>query len=164
MGFFKKYFSCFFVLFLIFRCFYKKCHFLRVEGVKKTKFCIFIFEKKSFFLISFISFFCNIFDFPTFVLRFFAFDQCLFVSRYLICGFCVFACVFLLRRPLRWTPPGPLPPDRPKIRPIFTLSGSSRGMLVVFEATRHSNVHLWALGLSCETPAAFAKCQEQLCN
>ena len=34
----------------------------------------------------------------------------------------------------------------------------------VIEEPGPSNVHVWALGLSCETPAAFAKCQEQFYN
>ena len=37
---------------------------------------------------------------------------------------------------------------------FFPLWGSSRGILVVFEAPGSSNVHVWALWLSCETPAA----------
>ena len=37
---------------------------------------------------------------------------------------------------------------------FFPLWGSSRGFLVVFEAPGHSNVQVWALGLSCEAPAA----------
>ena len=45
----------------------------------------------------------------------------------------------------------------PSSSPIFVLFlslwGSSRGILVVFEAPGPSNVHVWALGLSCETPA-----------
>ena len=32
---------------------------------------------------------------------------------------------------------------------------SSRGILVVFEAPGPSNVHVWALGLSCDTPAVL---------
>ena len=63
-------------------------------------------------------------------------------------------------------PPDPPPPDRPKFRSFFfplppqfllfspSLVGPFRGILVVFEAPRPSNVHVWALGLSCETPAA----------
>ena len=64
--------------------------------------------------------------------------------------------------PLRGTLP---PPDRPKFLPYFPLQhpfslfffplwGSSRGILVVFEAPGPSNVHVWA----------FAKCQEQFYN
>ena len=41
-------------------------------------------------------------------------------------------------------------------RVIFYLYESSRGNVVVFQALRPSNVHVWALGLSCETPAAWA--------
>ena len=63
------------------------------------------------------------------------------------------------------------PPDRPKFRFFFpspasifilssSLGGSFRGILVVFEASVPT-VHVWAHSLSCETPAAFAKCQEQ---
>ena len=37
---------------------------------------------------------------------------------------------------------------------FFPLWGSFRGILVVFEAPGRSNVHVWVLGLSCETPAA----------
>ncbi len=37
---------------------------------------------------------------------------------------------------------------------FFPLWGSSRGILVVVEALERSNVHVWALWLSCETPAA----------
>ena len=37
---------------------------------------------------------------------------------------------------------------------FLSLWGSSRGLLVVFEARGPSNVQTWALGLSCETPAA----------
>ena len=44
----------------------------------------------------------------------------------------------------------------PSPAPIFTLFVSlwvsSRGILVVFEAPKPSNVSVWALGLSCETP------------
>ena len=36
----------------------------------------------------------------------------------------------------------------------FFSPGSSRGILLVFEAPGPSNVHVWALRLSCETPAA----------
>ena len=65
--------------------------------------------------------------------------------------------------PFPWTA---LPLDRPKFRSFFfplppqnsffsSLSGgSSRGILVVFEAPGPSNVHVWALWLSCGTPAA----------
>ena len=52
--------------------------------------------------------------------------------------------------------PGPrtaLPLSRREIRSFFPLWVSSRGILVVFEAPEPSNVHVWALGLSCETPA-----------
>ena len=35
---------------------------------------------------------------------------------------------------------------------VLSLWGSSRGILVVFEAPGPLNVHVWALGLSCETP------------
>ena len=35
---------------------------------------------------------------------------------------------------------------------FFPLWGSSRGILVVFEAPGRSNVHVWALGLSCASP------------
>ena len=63
-------------------------------------------------------------------------------------------------------PPPTLPqPDSagpPKIRSLFSLSrhnfhsfflswGSFRGILVVFEGAGPSNVHVWALGLSCES-------------
>ena len=41
-----------------------------------------------------------------------------------------------------------------KFVPFFPLWGSSRGILVVFEAPGRSNVHVWSLGLSCEAPAA----------
>ena len=69
-------------------------------------------------------------------------------------------------------PDPPLPtlpqPDRPKFRSFFSLSRphfrsffvSLWGLveiLVVFEAPGSSNVHVWAHGLSCETPAAFCK-------
>ena len=41
---------------------------------------------------------------------------------------------------------------------FFPLSWvSSRGILVVFEAPGPSNVHVWALGLSCENPAPREK-------
>ena len=87
---------------------------------------------------------------------------------------------------VRTTPAGPpsrgtaLSPDRPsagppsagppKISLCFPLSrthfrsfslflwGSSRGILVVFLKAEPSNVHVWALGLSCETPAAWGVC------
>ena len=63
---------------------------------------------------------------------------------------------------LHWTAP---PPDRPKFRALFSFShshfhsffslwGSSRGILVVFRSVGTSNVLVFALGLSCETPAA----------
>ena len=45
-------------------------------------------------------------------------------------------------------------PLLPSFSFFFSLWGSSRGILVVFEAQVPSNVHVWALGLSCETPAA----------
>ena len=35
---------------------------------------------------------------------------------------------------------------------FFLLWGSCRGILVVFEAPGRSNVHVWALGLSCASP------------
>ena len=64
--------------------------------------------------------------------------------------------------------PPKVSPFFPSPAPIFALFvslwGSSRVFLVVFEAPGPSNVHVWALGLSCETPAAFAKCQEQFYN
>ena len=63
------------------------------------------------------------------------------------------------------------PPDRPKFRFFqsllrhnflsFYLGVSSWNFGGVLEAPGHSNVHVWALRLSCETPATFAKCQEQ---
>ena len=75
-------------------------------------------------------------------------------------------------------PPTPIspPPDpllRPKFRSFFSLSRhcfhsfslsgrSSRGILV-FEASVPT-VPVWAHGLSCETPVASAKCQEQFYN
>ena len=40
--------------------------------------------------------------------------------------------------------------------------GSSHGILVVLWNRR--NVHVWILGLSCETPAAAAKCQDKSNN
>ena len=45
----------------------------------------------------------------------------------------------------------PLPPY---FRSFVFLCVSSRGFLVVFEALEPSNVPVWALGLSCEAPAA----------
>ena len=99
----------------------------------------------------------------------------LFVSTCLLCC-CVLLCVVLPLRPstgppASTSPAGPplrrtAPPlDRPKFRSLFSLSRrifvlflfwgeSSRGSLVVFEAPGPSNVHVWALGLSCEAPAA----------
>ena len=64
--------------------------------------------------------------------------------------------------PFPWTA---LPLDRPKFRSFLPLSRRkirsflplwvcSRGILVVFEAPGPSNVHVWALWLSCGTPAA----------
>ena len=49
----------------------------------------------------------------------------------------------------------PLPPQNSIFSSLS--GGSSRGFLVVFEAPGHSNVHVWALGLSCETPAEEKK-------
>ena len=46
---------------------------------------------------------------------------------------------------------------------FFSLWGSSRGILVVFEASVPI-VHVRAHGLSCATPVVFAKCQEQFYN
>ena len=40
------------------------------------------------------------------------------------------------------------------VHSFFPLFWSFRGILVVFEAPGPSNVHVWAFGLSCETPAA----------
>ena len=76
----------------------------------------------------------------------------------LLCGGCV--------QGLSADPP---PPDRPKFRSFFSspatvfilfslfcwsFSLNSGG---VFEAPGRSNVHVWALGLSCETPAALGR-------
>ena len=47
------------------------------------------------------------------------------------------------------------PLSRPFSLFLFLSWVSSRGILVVFEAPEHSNVHVWALGLSCETWAAL---------
>ena len=44
--------------------------------------------------------------------------------------------------------------SRHNLHSFFSLWGFSRGILVVFEAPGRSNVHVWALGLSCGTPAA----------
>ena len=84
------------------------------------------------------------------------------------CGsWCLLVVWLLVWTTLRRTPSaGPPPPERPKFRSFFSLSrhsflffipslvGLFRGILVVFEAPVRSNVHVWALGLSCETPAA----------
>ena len=72
---------------------------------------------------------------------------------------------------LRGPSAGP-PPDRPKFRPFFplplpfSLFFSLEGRFVEFGCFEVSvpTVHVWAHGLSCETPAAFAKCQEQFYN
>ena len=68
------------------------------------------------------------------------------------------------RRPLRRRPLRPTAQNFalffPSPATIFILSSSLWG----FEAPGPSNVHVWALGLSCETPAALAKCQEQFYN
>ena len=86
-------------------------------------------------------------------------------SRFLVGVFKIFG--GCLSKPLDpppcWTAP---PPDHPKISHFFpspagnfilsSLSGGSfRGILVVFEAPGRSNVHVWALGLLRETPAAL---------
>ena len=82
-----------------------------------------------------------------------------------LCGVSV-VCVQDLGAPPE--PPSPEPPSAgprkislfifPSPATIFILSslswGCSREMLVVFEAPGPSNVHVWALGMSCETPAA----------
>ena len=68
------------------------------------------------------------------------------------------------RTPLSRTPS----PDRPTFRSFFpspatifipySLSwGSSRGILVMFEAPGPTSVCVWALGLSCATPAALGR-------
>ena len=75
------------------------------------------------------------------------------------CGCCWFG---LPRTTFRRTLP---PPDRPKFRSFSSFSRhrfavsaslwvSSRWILVVFWRPEPWNVHVWALGLSCETPAA----------
>ena len=98
---------------------------------------------------------------------------CVCLSALCVCLLCA-CCVCLVQdlcappdpRP-PWTPPtpDPPPPDRPTISLFFSLSRhnfhsffSLLGVLSfcfggVFEAPRRSNVHVWALGLSCEAPA-----------
>ena len=92
-------------------------------------------------------------------------------------GQCVLCCVVLCCVVLcccAFSPPSADPPppdrplpdrpslDRPKFRSFFHLPHhfrsfrlshcvSSRGILVVFEVPGPSNVHVWALGLSCES-------------
>ena len=91
------------------------------------------------------------------------------VSRFHGVGFhvwvLVWSCSVLPGPPFpRTARPGTaLPLDHPKFRAFFhspaakfvlffSFRGSSRGILVVFEAPGRSNVHVWALWLSCETP------------
>ena len=65
------------------------------------------------------------------------------------------------RFPKIWLDPPSAGPPRPKFRSFFPLSRPNflSGVLSlnfggVFEGRDASNVHVWALGLSCETPAA----------
>ena len=142
-------------------------------GGRGLKNAFLIFEKYGIFLIFFIFNFYLFLIFST--LRFLNFCT-VFVSflNYLICGFFVFAFPLQdtpLRRPTlsRKTPRHPAsetpppetpPPDRPKFRSFF-LSG---GLLVEFWwCLKRRDTHMCTfgpLGLSCEPPAAFAKCQE----
>ena len=100
------------------------------------------------------------------------------------CVFCACVCVCVCvssepssARPPSAGPPAPdlPPPDRPNFRALFllllpfshlfslsggllvffSLWGSSRGIVVVFWRPAPSNVHVWALGLSCDAPAAW---------
>ena len=85
------------------------------------------------------------------------FGRLLRVVVVVVCAFVVVG----LHRPLCTAPsPGPPPPlDRPKFLVFFPLPPqilfffpSLGGPFVEFEAPGPSNVHVWALGLSCEAP------------
>ena len=103
-----------------------------------------------FFFFFFFFFFLFLFLF-LFLLFFFFFFVILLCIFFLFC-FC-FCPKNLCPEPQTLTPPLDSPSAGP---PLFSL-WRSRGILVVFEASGHLNVHVWALGLSCEIPAAFCK-------
>ena len=68
----------------------------------------------------------------------------------------------LLAQTAFWLPKGgerrPRRVGRPEFRVFFfPLLGSFRGILVAFEAPRPSNVHVWTLRMSGETPGGLAE-------